>query len=413
MKRVRDELGFLKGNIRVLIVSYMFFGLISSLFSPFRSLYIRELGATALIIGLMDSVGNLILAFIRIPGAYIADKYGRRKVIVLFTFTAALSYSFYIFAWNWQVILLAMIISSLSHIYQPALEAIEADSLPSDKRGMGYTLIWLLPGLPAFFGPLISGYFVETHGLLDGMRLVYIIVLFFAIGVALVRWLFLKETIETGDNLGSKEFFSSFNESFDSLREAWGAVGRDVKIVTLVFLLMSFEFPLFVTYYSLYAFDVVGVTGLEWGVITTIGTLVMLLAGYPAGKLIDSIGRKKSMIIGYLISIPTLVAFTFAGTYFQMMIVNILFQVATVFFFPALNALRADIIPQGLRGRILGLMGTLRSLAMVPAGALFGFLYEVNMRYPYYLGIVIEVSTMIIIFNYITEPEKTVHALAV
>ena len=358
-----------------------------------------------MIIGLMDSVGNLILAFIRIPGAYIADKYGRRKVIVLFTFTAALSYGFYIFAWNWQVILLAMMISSLSHIYQPALEAIEADSLPSDKRGMGYTLIWLLPGLPAFFGPIISGYIVETRGLLDGMRLVYIIVLFFAVGVALVRWLFLKETIETGDTLGSKEFFSSFNESFDSLREAWGVVGRDVKVVTLVFLLMSFEFPLFMTYYSLYAFDVVGVTGLEWGVITTIGTLVMLLAGYPAGKFIDSIGRKKSLIISYLFSIPTLVAFTFASGYLQMIIINIFFQIGTIFFFPAMNALRADIIPQNLRGRILGLMGTLRSLAMVPAGAIFGLLYEVNMRYPYYLGIVIEIFTVIIILKYITEPE--------
>ena len=53
----------------------------------------------------------------------------------------------------------------------------------------------------------------------------------------------------------------------------------------------------------------------------------------------------------------------------------------------------------------MGLMGTLRSLAMVPAGALFGFLYELNMKYPYYLGIVIEISTVIIILNYITEPE--------
>ena len=404
MKRVREELGFLKGNIRVLIVSYMLFGLTSSLFSPFRSLYIRELGATAFIIGLMESVGNLILAFIRIPGAYIADRYGRRKVIVLFTFVAAFSYSFYIFAWNWQVILLAMIISSLSHIYQPALEAIEADSLPSEKRGIGYTLIWLLPGIPAFIGPIISGYFVETRGLLDGMRLVYIIVLFLVIGVALVRWLFLKETIETEGTLGSRELLSSFNESFDALREAWGAVGRDVKVVTLLFLLISFEFPLFMTYYSLYAFDVVGVTGMEWGVITTIGTVVMLLAGYPAGKLIDSIGRKKSLVIGYLISIPTLLAFTFAKGYIQMTIINIFFQLSTVFFFPALNALRADIIPKELRGRIMGLMGTLRSLAMVPAGAVFGLLYEVNMRYPYYLGIFIEVSTVLIILKYVAEP---------
>ncbi len=139
--RVREELGFLRGNLLVLMVSYMVFGFTSGLFGPFRSPYIRELGASPLVLGLMTSVGYVILAFIRIPGAYIADRYGRRNVIAVFTFGAALSYAFYVFAWDWRVIMAAVVVSSLSHIYQPALEAIEADSLPPGKRGVGYSLI--------------------------------------------------------------------------------------------------------------------------------------------------------------------------------------------------------------------------------------------------------------------------------
>ena len=404
MKRVREELGFLRGNLLVLIASYMLFGLTNSLYTPFRSLYIRELGATPFIIGLMDSVGSAILAFIRIPGAFIADKYGRRKVIVIFTFGAALSYGFYVLAWDWRLILLAMIISSLSHIYQPALEAIEADSLPSDKRGFGYTLIWLLPGIPAFFGPIIAGYLVEKQGMLSGMRFVYGIVFVVSLGIASIRWLFLKETIETDEQLGSKELVSSMRESFGSIVDAWNGVGRDVKIITLIYLLMSSEYPLFATYYSLFAFDKVGVTGLEWGIITTIGSVAMMLAGIPSGKLIDSIGRKKAILIGYLISTPALIAFTMITGYRQMMVINILFQVATVFFFPALNALRADLIPQEMRGRILGLMGTIRSFALVPAGLIFGFMYELNSNYPYYVGVLIELSTVYLIIRYLVEP---------
>ncbi len=139
--RVREELGFLRGNLLVLMASYMVFGFTSGLFGPFRSPYIRELGASPLVLGLMTSVGYVILAFIRIPGAYIADRYGRRNVIAVFTFGAALSYAFYVFAWDWRVIMAAVVVSSLSHIYQPALEAIEADSLPPGKRGVGYSLI--------------------------------------------------------------------------------------------------------------------------------------------------------------------------------------------------------------------------------------------------------------------------------
>ena len=409
MKRVREELGFLRGNLLVLIASYMLFGLTNSLYTPFRSPYIRELGATPFIIGLMDSVSSAILAFIRIPGAFIADKYGRRKVIVIFTFGAALSYGFYILAWDWRLILVAMMVSSLSHIYQPALEAIEADSLPSDKRGFGYTLIWLLPGIPAFFGPIIAGYLVDKQGMLSGMRLVYGIVFVVSLGIASIRWLFLKETIEVDEQLGSRELVSSMRESVGSLVDAWKLVSRDVKIVTMVYLLMSFEYPLFATYYSLFAFDKVGITGLEWGIITTIGTVAMMIAGLLSGKLIDSIGRKKALLIGYLISTPTLIAFTMITGYRQMMIANILFQVATVFFFPALNALRADLIPQEMRGRILGLMGTIRSFALVPAGLIFGFMYELNVNYPYYLGVLIELATVYIIIRYLVEPTIRTH----
>lgn len=409
MKRVREELDFLRGNLLVLIASYMLFGLTNSLYTPFRSPYIRELGATPFIIGLMDSVSSAILAFIRIPGAFIADKYGRRKVIVIFTFGAALSYGFYILAWDWRLILVAMMVSSLSHIYQPALEAIEADSLPSDKRGFGYTLIWLLPGIPAFFGPIIAGYLVDKQGMLSGMRLVYGIVFVVSLGIASIRWLFLKETIEVDEQLGSRELVSSMRESVGSLVDAWKLVSRDVKIVTMVYLLMSFEYPLFATYYSLFAFDKVGITGLEWGIITTIGTVAMMIAGLLSGKLIDSIGRKKALLIGYLISTPTLIAFTMITGYRQMMIANILFQVATVFFFPALNALRADLIPQEMRGRILGLMGTIRSFALVPAGLIFGFMYELNVNYPYYLGVLIELATVYIIIRYLVEPTIRTH----
>ena len=49
--RVREELGFLRGNLLVLMVSYMVFGFASGLFGPFRSPYIRELGASPLVLG--------------------------------------------------------------------------------------------------------------------------------------------------------------------------------------------------------------------------------------------------------------------------------------------------------------------------------------------------------------------------
>jgi len=404
--RVREELGFLRGNLLVLMVSYMVFGFASGLFGPFRSPYIRELGASPLVLGLMTSVGYVILAFIRIPGAHIADRYGRRKVIVVFTFGAALSYAFYVFAWDWRVVLVAVVVSSLSQIYQPALEAIEADSLPPGKRGLGYSLIWVMPGVPAFLGPVVSGYLVERHGLVPGMRLVYALVFVFVLAVAAMRWRFLEETMGESGGLGQRELVASFRESFGSIWEAWRGMGRDVRYVTLVYLLMSFEYPLFDTFYSLFAYDVVGVTGLEWGIISTIGSVALILVGYPAGRLVDRIGRRRSMLLAYLFSTPALLGFMAARGFNQMVLVDVSFRVSTALFFPALMALRADIIPRDRRGRVMGLMGTLRSLAMVPSATVFGYLYEVNRAYPYIIGVAIEVVTVAIVYALVAEPAR-------
>ncbi len=263
-----------------------------------------------------------------------------------------------------------------------------------------------MPGISAFLGPIISGYMVERRGLVPGMRLVYVLVLVCTLIVAAIRWRFLKETVEESRSLGQDELIASFRESFGSIWEAWRGMGRDVRYVTLVYLLMSLEFPLFDTFYSLYAYDVVGVTGLEWGLIYTIGSVALILVGYPAGKIVDRIGRRRSMLLAYLFSTPFLLAFTAARGFNQMMMVNIAFVVSTAFFFPALNALRADIIPRDRRGRILGLMGTLRNLAMVPAATVFGYLYEVNRAYPYYVGVVIEVVTVAIIYALVAEPTR-------
>jgi MFS family permease len=69
---------------------------------PYESLYIRELGASPSIIGLIGSLGSVILILTRIPGGHIADNYGRRKIIVTMTFVLASSFLFYAFAPSWE-----------------------------------------------------------------------------------------------------------------------------------------------------------------------------------------------------------------------------------------------------------------------------------------------------------------------
>ena len=118
--RIRAEFSFMQGNLLTLIISWLFVFFTFSMTFPFESPFFRELGAPPVVIGLMGSVGAMVLGLIRIPGAYIADKFGRRQIIVTMTFFIAFSFLFYIFAPDWRFVLIGMVISNLSLIYQPA-----------------------------------------------------------------------------------------------------------------------------------------------------------------------------------------------------------------------------------------------------------------------------------------------------
>jgi MFS family permease len=93
--RLKTEFSFMHGNLLTLIITWLFFFFAYSVVAPFESPYIRELGASPTTIGFMCSVGAAVFVLVQIPGTYIADKYGRKQIIVTMTFALSFSYIFY------------------------------------------------------------------------------------------------------------------------------------------------------------------------------------------------------------------------------------------------------------------------------------------------------------------------------
>ena len=186
--------------------------------------------------------------------------------------------------------------------------------------------------------------------------------------------------------------------------EAWREMPRNMAYLTLAMLIGAFETPIFTIYMSLYAIDVVGVGGFEWSLMSTAFMLVGLLVGLPVGRMIDSIGRKRSILLAYIFSTPVIVLFILSRSFIPLLLSQILFAVSQAFFFPAFMAFQADLIPPDKRGRILGVIGTMRTLAFVPAAALFGIMYESGPATPFICAIVLEILTVAIVATMIDEP---------
>jgi MFS family permease len=321
------------------------------------------------------------------------------------TFSIALSYLLYIFAPDWRFVLVGMIISNLSLIYQPALQAIHADSIPPERRGMGFAASNVLPNIPTIFAPAVAGVLVETQGLVPGMRVVYTIVFFCFIAAALVRLFFLKETIHVPKKIRLGEMKGAFKESLGAIAEAWRSMSKSLKFLTAAFLVSAFEEPMFRWFTALYVQNVIRIGNFDWGLVNTVSTAVTIILGFPMGKLVDKIARKKAVILSYIIFMPSSILFILSRNFAQLVLVFIMFAVGGCLIMPAYNALLADMIPREKRGRIMGTIGTLNVMATIPASALAGLLYGLDPAYPFAFTIVLGVVVSLIIVFAVKEPK--------
>src|SRR5208337_2365951 len=147
------------------------------------SLFYLHLGASLFLIAAMGFAGSVAVALVQFPGGYLADKHGRRWLIVSMTFGLAVGTLFFIFAPSWPFLLLGILIQNLCSIYGPALLAMDLDSLAPENRGAGYSFQTVVSTIVLLPAPLIAQYLVVTFNFDLGMRIAYTIValMYFAI----------------------------------------------------------------------------------------------------------------------------------------------------------------------------------------------------------------------------------------
>jgi len=200
---VRKEFSFIKGNYATLVASWIIVDFASELPATYFGLYVLGLGATETILGVIGLSQFLALASFQFPGGYLADKYGRKWLISTMTFGVALSFVFYAVAPSWTFILLgAILMSTFNSTYQPALNAMISDSLPAERRGMGFSIVMLIASASTTPSPAVAGLLRARFGLIDGMRIAYGIVVVLFLVAGFFRFYFLKETVVAPLDLG-------------------------------------------------------------------------------------------------------------------------------------------------------------------------------------------------------------------
>ena len=408
IERLRSEFGFIEGNFLIMVLSWLILDLFTELPGTYYPLYVQALGATATSIGLIGSVEMLAAALVQIPGGYLTDKYGRKWLISSMTFIAALARVFYVYAPSWEWILVGALIVGVCRIYQPALNAIVADSLPREKRGMGFSIINLIASVSTTPAPLIAGYLFTLYGLVPSMRLIYKLVIFGFLVAALLRTR-LTETIENPEKINPRELVSAYPVSMRESLNVWKLVPRAAFVLFLVDIISSFTSGLFQPIITLYIVHDLGIGEVQLSYIMTALPVSMILLALPSGKAIDIVGKKKPILAAYILWAAAILLLVY-GNFTRLIIAFILVGTLMILMNSAISSLEAGLVPKEHRGKVAGSRGFFRLIAAALGQLTGGWLYDsVNHKVPFLIQIGLVLIPMAMVYLWIDEDQETIH----
>ncbi len=401
------EFSFIRGNYRILVMSWMIMDIAMEMPQSNFQYYVEALGGTEITLGIIGFAGFFAMAVVAFPGGYLADKYGRRWLISTMTFALALSYLFFAFAPTWHFILLGSIVGSLCLIYQPALFAMVQDSLPPERRGMGSSIIQLIHGTFNTPGPMIAIFIFLHFGKVMGMRLIYLLMTGLFLAAAVLR-LRLKQTMRNTEPFRFRYFISSYPKALKESFRVWNVVPRTVLWLFAVRTLVMFSLAITMVINALYARDVLGLSEQQWWYVFIPLLLTMVVASIPIGKMVDKIGRKIPLVLGLTVLSASTVIFA-TGNFIMVMVSMCLLGFGRMLIMSSSMALNTDLVHQVNRGKVMGFNNFIGYIVMGSGMLLGSYLYgNIIPQLPFIVSLGVSILTLPIVLFQVHEPKERI-----
>lgn len=346
--RLKDYLG-LERNIVAASSAVFLLGMGEELWKKFLPKYLESLGASIFVIGLFGTAKDFFDAVYQYPGGWIADRLGRRKAFLIFIGLACVGYLIYLFSPSWIFVFLGLAFAmAWSSMASPAIFAVVGDSLPKERRAMGFTVQSILKRVPAAIAPIIGGSLIAGMGVVAGVRTGLVITLVLA-AITIFIVLAANIPVKLGEPANARGVWRSFHFALKRLLVS-DIIIRTCEGMAEVFIV-------------LYATNILGITLVQYGILVAIQMTTAILVYIPSAKLADRFGRKPFVIATFLCFALFPLAVVLA-TGFSSLIIAFIIGGLREIGEPSRKAMIVDFAEPHLRGRSVGLYYLVRSLSI-------------------------------------------------
>jgi len=371
----------LERNVTIASAGILLIGFGEELWTKFLPKYLEALGATTPIVGLFGTGQDFFDAVYQYPGGWLSDRFGRRKAFLIFLSIAFAGYLVYLISPSWPVVFIGLALSlAWNSMASPAIFAVIGDSLPRERRAMGFTLQSILKRVPIVIAPVIGGALIASRGVVSGVHAGLIITLVLVVITAvLVRRINIP--IQHAEPTNIRGVWRSFHSALKRLLIS-DVIIRMCEGMTGVLAI-------------LYVTNVLHFGVARYGTLIAIQMITSILVYLPAGKIADRIGRKPFVIATFL-SFALFPVAVMLSTNFLLLIGAFIIGGLREIGEPARKAMIIDFARDNLRARSVGLYYFIRSISITPAAAIGGLLWKITPQTPFMIaGIIGIIGTIV------------------
>lgn len=326
--------------------------------------FLVSLGGTAASLGLIESIANASVSFMKLGAGWYSDYVGKRKVFIAAGYClASLSVAALYTAYNWYQVLIWHTLSRLGKgVRDPARDALLADSANEAFYGRVFGFNRAMDNMGAVIGPIIG----------------YVLYKFISI-----RTIFI---------IASVPLFCAFLIIIFSVKDVFN---KQVNKVQLTLKQLPTNFKLFLIGFSIFNLGNYATTMLilrasellqinsNFNTATKASILLYVLhsiiysiGSLPVGFIADMLGRKKMLVLGFLLTSLTSIGFMFATTNYILLIILFMLSGLSIAIVDTLKrALSAQLMPSHLRGTSYGLLAAIEGITGLFSSSVVGLLW--------------------------------------
>jgi MFS family permease len=316
---------------------------------PYEAIYLRtQLGTSMSMIGVVFGLVPLAVMPVQFWGGALTDRLGRRVVIMLSVLVGVVWFVGFAFITQiWQVAALVAFESALGWpLFQTASNAMIADVLPPERRQEGFGVTRVAMNLGVVIGPAVAGI---ALGYGATFRELFLSAAVGCVFMVVIMAIWIREsrpesallTVRHTDRHGRSGYRIVLHD-------------RVFLIFCAVAVLPVFCIGNFGSIYAVYVTDYIGLPYREWGFLLALNAGIVALVQYP---LVSALRRRNRMALLAISSALLAIGIggsAFAGPLWSLVFLITVMSVGETLLSPIASAEVADLAPEAVRGRYMG-----------------------------------------------------------